>query len=64
MLRALKEQDMEGVAGLMERGQVLALTADTRFEVSDYRTAPFAWGFVRSGRETGRDCYLPSVARR
>ena len=64
MLRAVREKDLEAIQGLIDRGQIFAVTAGTRFEVSDYRTAPFAWGFVRSGRETGRDCYLPSMALR
>jgi hypothetical protein len=64
MIRALREKDMEAIQGLMDRGKIFMLTVGTRFEVSDYRTAGFAWGFVRSGHEVGRDCYLPTVALR
>ena len=47
------------VQGLVERGKVLILSIRTKFEESDQREG-FSWGFVRSGRHIGRDCYVPS----
>ena len=62
VLRAIREKDGEAVAGLLERGKIFLLTKGTRFEVSD--NDGFAWGFVRSGRNTGETCYILSGALR
>jgi hypothetical protein len=56
--RAIADNDEEAVQGLMARDKAVLLTKGTRFEVSSDE-APWAWGFVRSGRETGRDCFVP-----
>lgn len=57
-VQAIRTQDHEALDGLLERGQILKLSRSTKFEVSDEREG-YAWGFVRSGRHIGKDCYLP-----
>lgn len=57
--RALRDKDQEALEGLLARGKIFSLTKGTRFEVSD--PGDFAWGFVRSGRNTGETCYILSA---
>ncbi len=64
MLNAVRENDSQAVQVLTEDGKIFMLAAKTRFEVSNYGTPGFAWGFVRSGRQIGRDCYIPTAALR
>src|SRR4051794_36502671 len=54
---AIRDQDQAAIKGLVDRGKLLALAKGTRFEASSDE-APWEWGFVRSGRETGRTCYI------
>ena len=59
MVDRIQARDGDAIEGLIERGKLLQLKDGTAFEVNDYKTAGFAWGFVRSGRELGKDCYIP-----
>ena len=56
VMRAIGENDGEALEGLLARDKIFLLTKGTRFEVSD-NSEP-AWGFVRSGRNTGETCYI------
>src|ERR1017187_6352515 len=60
MVEAVRTGDTEALAGLIERGRLARLLAGTKFEVSDPVPDDYGlvWGFVRSGREIGRDCYM------
>ena len=57
MASAIRDGDSEALQGLLERGKILKLTEGTRFLVDSYEDG-FAWGFVRSGRNVGEDCYV------
>lgn len=58
MVQALRDRDLEAIAGLVERKQVFILPEGTRFAVSSDEPGGLLWGFVRSGRNTGQDCYV------
>jgi hypothetical protein len=60
-IAAIRDKDMEAIDGLKERGKVLALSVGTKFEPSGSAPEGFAWGFVRSGRNVGRDCFIPEA---
>ena len=57
---AIASGDEEAILGLIERGKAVLLPKGTRFELSSDEDF-WAWGFVRSGRQVGRDCYLPKA---
>src|ERR1041385_7422835 len=57
---AIASTDEEPILGLIERGKAVLLPKGTRFELSSDEDF-WAWGFVRSGRQVGRDCYLPKA---
>jgi hypothetical protein len=54
---AIRARDDDALQGLLERGKIVRLAAGTRFEWESSSDG-LVWGFVRSGRETGRDCYI------
>lgn len=58
MIQAIRDGDQEAIDGLVERKQAFILTEGTRFEVSSSEPGGIAWGFVRSGRYSGEDCYI------
>src|SRR5689334_19147235 len=56
--RAILDRDTEALTGLVERGKVLVLERGVRFEPVVPEKDGFVWGWVRSGRQVGRDCYM------
>lgn len=59
--RAIRDKDQEAMDGLLARDKIFILKKGTRFDVSDDKEG-FAWGFVRSGRNTGENCYILGAA--
>jgi hypothetical protein len=57
---AIAEKDERAMLGLIDRRKAVLLTKDTTFELASDEN-PWAWGFVRSGPETGRECYAVSA---
>ena len=58
MVQALRDGDIPAIAGLVERGKVVILPEGTRFAVSSDEPNGLLWGFIRSGRNAGQDCYV------
>lgn len=48
--------DREAYAGLVERGRAIPIGKETAFE-GKLRDGPWVWGYIRSGRQIGRDCW-------
>ncbi len=59
LAQAIRDSDQAALDGLLARGKVLSLTKGTRFDVST--NDDVAWGFIRSGRNTGETCYIFSA---
>lgn len=57
MAQAVKDRDQDAIEGLEERKQIYILKEGTRFEVAGAAPVGVAWGFVRSGRYSGENCY-------
>ena len=58
ILRAYVTRDDQALLGLVERDKALLLMKGTRFDVSSSDGDGFLFGFVRSGRQVGRDCSI------
>ena len=58
MVQALRDGDIPAIAGLVERGKVVILPEGTRFAVNSDEPNGLLWGFIRSGRNAGQDCYV------
>lgn len=59
--RAYTTKDEQALLGLVQREKAIYLTKGTRFDVSSSDGNGFVFGFVRSGREIGRDCAIPQA---
>lgn len=59
LARAIVDGDTEAMRGLLERGKAIGLRKGTKFDDEVSQKDGFTWGWVKSGRQTGRDCYIP-----
>lgn len=65
MAKAIRDKNISALEGLADRGKIFVLPAGTRFAASTDEPGGLLWGFVRSGRNTGQDCYVvASMVRR
>jgi hypothetical protein len=58
IVRAYMAQDDQALVGLVQRDKAILLMKGTRFDVSSSDGDGFVFGFVRSGRQVGRDCSI------
>jgi hypothetical protein len=56
--QAYVTQDNDALVGLVQRDKAILLMKGTRFDASVPDGDGFVFGFVRSGRQIGRDCSI------
>jgi hypothetical protein len=57
IVTAIRERDQEAVIGLIQRDKAYSLAKGVKFDVST-DSEGVSWGFVRSGRNIGENCYV------